>query len=150
MEDLGFGPPVQGTFLHHNSINKRLLCCPLPLPCGTEKPQAGTACRRGSGGPGISIIYSEKPVLTHLPGFQIPTRTRASALFYWNLWSFLFSHSSDWSSGSGCFWLLERHEPRVCHPGHAYTLTSRSDPSWELPKSSARGKGRVVGAPSHQ
>ena len=109
---------------------------------GAEKPQAGTACRQGSGGPGIFIF--------HLPGFQIPTRTRASALFTWNLWSSLFSHTSDWSSGSGCFWLLERHEPRMCHPGHAYTLTSRFDPSWKPPKSSARGKRRVVGAPSHQ
>lgn len=117
---------------------------------GAEKPQAGTACRQGSGGLGIFIFHSEKPTLTHLPGFQIPTRTRASALFNWNLWSFLFSHNSDWSSGSGCFQLLERHEPRVCHPGHAYTLTSRFDPAWKLPKSSARGKGRVVGAPSHQ
>lgn len=108
----------------------------LQLTCptwGTEEPQAGTACRQGYGGPGIFIFHSEKPVLTHLPGFQIPTRTRASALFIWNLWSFLFSHNSDWSSGSGCFWLLERHEPGVCHPGQAYlTLTSRFDPSFKV------------------
>lgn len=63
----------------------------LQLTCpawGTEEPQASTACRQGSGGLGIFIFHSEKPVLTHLPGFQIPTGTRASALFNWNLWSF--------------------------------------------------------------